>query len=192
VDESVLIPRPETEELVQLLLDENSTAKCRVLDIGTGSGCIPLAIKKARPNWMVSACDITEDALKIAMNNSLNLGLDVNFFQADVSNMGELKGVDIIISNPPYIPIDRKETLETNVLDFEPHLALFSPESDPYYFFRIITQVAVASGVKQVYFETHATEMEELTNTLSQIWKGSIKVVKDLGGKERFVVLNFE
>jgi release factor glutamine methyltransferase len=192
VNESVLIPRPETEELVQLLLDENSAIKCRVLDIGTGSGCIPFAIKKARPNWTVSGCDISEGALEVAKKNGEKLGLDIHFFQADAKDLRSIKDTDIIVSNPPYIPIDRKETLETNVLNYEPHLALFSPESDPYYFFRIITQVAVASGVKQVYFETHATEMDELTNALSQIWKGSIKVVKDLGGKERFVVLNFE
>jgi len=192
VDENVLIPRPETEELVQLLLDENDGKELGVLDIGTGSGCIPIAIKKARPNWNVSGCDISEGALNVARKNSDLLKLDVDFYHADASNMGELKGVDIIISNPPYIPVDRKETLEQNVLEHEPHLALFSPESDPFYFFRVITQLAEKSDVKSVYFETHATEMDDLLAALRPLWPGSIRLAKDIGGKERFVVLNIE
>ncbi|MDA7744528.1 peptide chain release factor N(5)-glutamine methyltransferase [bacterium] len=189
VDENVLIPRPETEELVQLLLDENLEKDTQVLDIGTGSGCIALAIKNERSHWRVSGCDISEGALSIARKNSALLELDVNFFHADASQMETLSDVDLIISNPPYIPIDSKESLETNVLDHEPHLALFSPESDPFYFFRAITQLAEASKVKKVYFETHATEMDTMIVVLKSIWSGTIRTAKDLGGKERFVIL---
>ena len=120
VDENVLIPRPETEELVQLLLDENLDKDTRVLDIGTGSGCIALAVKNERSHWRVSGCDISEGVLSIARKNNALLELDVNFFHADASQMETLSDVDLIISNPPYIPIDRKESLETNVLDHEP------------------------------------------------------------------------
>lgn len=189
VDENVLIPRPETEELVQMLLDENASKELRVLDIGTGSGCIPLALKKARPIWQISGCDISDEALQVARKNSLKLELEVDFFQADVVQLENLDSLDIIISNPPYIPVNRKESLEANVLEHEPHIALFSPKDDAFYFFRVIAEVAMKSKVKKVCFETHATEMEELVSALTQIWKGSVRKAKDLGGKERFIIL---
>ena len=189
VDDNVLIPRPETEELVQLLLDENDGEELGILDIGTGSGCIPIAIKRAQSHWRVSGCEISEGALNVARKNSERLNLDVEFYHADASKIDHLNGIDIIISNPPYIPLDRLESLEANVADYEPHLALFGPESDPFYFFRIIAQLAEKSGVAKVYFETHATEMNELVAILNPIWSGSIRLAKDLGGKERFVIL---
>lgn len=189
VDENVLIPRPETEELVQLLLDENFEKDARVFDIGTGSGCIPLAIKNERPQWMVSGCDISEGALSIARKNSVLLELDVTFFHGDASQMEIHSDVDLIISNPPYIPISCRKSLETNVLDYEPHLALFSPKNDPFYFFRAITQLAQYSKVKKVYFETHAAEMDELVVVLKQIWSGTIRTARDLSEKERFIIL---
>lgn len=192
VTPNVLIPRPETEELVQLVLDTEKSETLTILDIGTGSGCIPLALKYYRPTWEVRSTDISIEALDVAMSNASMLSLKVDFFQSDIRTHMDLKGVDVVVSNPPYIPSDRANDLEANVLKFEPHLALFSPENDPFYFFKRIAELAARDGVRAVYFETHATDMKELIASLSISWQGSIAVNKDLSGKERFLVLSGE
>lgn len=192
VSPAVLIPRPETEELVCLVLDKHDEKTLTLLDVGTGSGCIPIAVKRERPNWRVIGLDVSAEALKVAEQNAKDHNYDIEWICADVANltMGQL--VDVVVSNPPYIPTDRRNTLESNVVEHEPHLALFSPEGDPFYFFNIIAEKAVDAGVRHVYFETHATEVDELITQLSNIWPGTVSTVKDLSGKERFVVLNTE
>ena len=190
VDSSVLIPRPETEELVAMILDLEKDEKLSIVDIGTGSGCIPLALKSARNKWIVSGCDISVDALNVAERNAAKLGVGVDFKNVDITRDWPYEGIDIIVSNPPYIPEDLSASLEKNVLEYEPHIALFSPKSDPIYFFKRITEVAVGAGVKRVYFETHATEMSDLVSELAEIWNGDIQVHQDMGGKDRFLVLS--
>lgn len=190
VNEDVLIPRPETEELVQLVLDEEGDANIQVLDIGTGSGCIPLALKSQRPNWTVSAMDVSQEALDVATKNAQRLALDVRWLHADILNKVEIGEVDVIVSNPPYIPKRLASTLDAHVVDHEPHIALFSPDRDPFLFFKRIAEVAKQHSVRRVFFETHATEMNTLTECLSSIWSGEIETVQDISGKNRFVVLS--
>lgn len=192
VDKNVLIPRPETEELVELLLNTyEGQGMLSVADIGTGSGCITLALKKARPGWRVMGCDVSKEALEVAKRNAEQTGVEAEFLHIDITKNGVVlpEGVDIIVSNPPYIPADRKHTLEANVIDFEPTLALFAPEADPFYFFRRITEVAVRQQAKAVFFETHAKETGQLVEILKTLWPGSVHVVADITGKERFVVM---
>jgi len=189
VDAAVLIPRPETEELVQLVLDHETSDVLKVLDIGTGSGCIPLALKAARPNWRISACDVSPVALEVASKNAKALNLDVKLFQTDIREALHQVDFDVIVSNPPYIPVDRAESLEANVLDFEPHIALFGPAHDPFYFFTRIAEIAEKAGISKVYFETHATETALLCKQLKEVWTGEVCFENDISGKERFVIL---
>jgi release factor glutamine methyltransferase len=148
VDEHVLIPRPETEELVDWLLKDNAEtgASLSVLDIGTGSGCIPVYIKKKRQAYLVFAMDISEGALEIAKRNSLANNTEVGLLQSDILNenrWGELPVTDLIISNPPYIPEKQKNSLDKHVKDFEPGLALFVPDADPIVFYKRIGEFAM-------------------------------------------------
>lgn len=146
VDESVLIPRPETEELVDWTLKSTEAqAACTLLDIGTGSGCIPLALKKNRPQAQVYAVDISEDALAVARRNALNLALDVDFRLMNILDPAQgdaLPLFDVIVSNPPYITTTEKESMMPHVLDYEPHLALFVSNNDPLQFYKAIEHFA--------------------------------------------------
>lgn len=191
VNPSVLIPRPETEELVQLVLDRETDQNLAVLDIGSGSGCIPLSLKQERPTWQVSGVDVSEDALNVARNNAEQLGIDVSFELMNVLDSESLNGeFDVIVSNPPYIPQTLLAGMDENVKKHEPHLALFVPDNKPFLFFEKITELALNAGAKSIYFETHATEMTGLKASLATIWKGEITSHFDLSGKERFLSLN--
>ena len=190
VDKSVLIPRPETEELVSLVLERNDDSPKKVVDIGTGSGCIAIALKSKRSQWSVQGIDVSSKALELAETNAVLNDAAVQFLNHDVLLSDEEIGGEIWVSNPPYIPADKPMLVDNNVLKFEPHIALFAPDNDPFVFFRVITKKAMSHGVKQLYFETHATEMDELTEILSGLWKGSIERKKDSAQKERFLVLS--
>ncbi|NQV52503.1 MAG: peptide chain release factor N(5)-glutamine methyltransferase [Flavobacteriales bacterium] len=189
VDASVLIPRPETEELVAMMLKDHASAQKRVLDVGTGSGCIALALKHARNNWLVEGVDVSSAALLTARGNASDLGLDVAFRESDVRDEVDFEGFDVIISNPPYIPTRVQESIDKNVLQYEPHLALFAPENDPHYFLRRVAEISEKSGVIEVYMESHATEEEALVADLKSVWSGSIEVKHDLAGRPRFLRL---
>lgn len=192
VDKNVLIPRPETEELVQLVLSSLDPASgIHILDAGTGSGCIALALKHECPRWTVSGCDVSPEALAMAGRNARDNGLEVDFFLLDLKDDALLPArFDVVVSNPPYIPADWKHTLAANVVGHEPHLALFAPAADPFYFFRRITVRAVAWEAKAVFFETHATGVEDLVAALTPLWPGTIVVHRDMQGKERFLQLS--
>ena len=127
VDERVLIPRPETEELVEFILSENPKDNLNVLDIGTGSGAIALALAKNRPDWSITAADISQDALELAMENAKTQDLNLSFIKSDCFSEISSK-YDIIVSNPPYISREDQEEVGLNVLHSEPHLALFADE----------------------------------------------------------------
>jgi release factor glutamine methyltransferase len=190
VNPSVLIPRPETEELVQLVLDHEGQDKIKVLDIGTGSGCIPLSLKHERAKWQVSGVDVSEQALEVARRNATQLGFEVNFELMNVLEIENLEGkVDVIVSNPPYIPQTLLAGMDENVKKHEPHLALFVPDTKPFLFFEKVTELAINAGAKSIYFETHATEMNALKAALATIWKSEITSHFDLSGKERFLRL---
>ncbi len=191
VSPAVLIPRPETEELVRWILETikpNNHSVHSVLDIGTGSGAIALALKKAQPIWKVCGVDVSKEALQVAQRNSAELQLEVEWKEVDILNE-KLPGGNwnCIVSNPPYIPVSEGSEMRPSVVEHEPHLALFVPENDPLLFYRRILELANnCETVKQVFFEIHenyATETLALGESMG--WKGELK--KDLQGKERFI-----
>ena len=188
-DPRAFIPRPETEELVQIILDREPSDKMTVADIGTGSGCIALALKSNRPNWKVLGLDVSLDALALAKDNAKEQKLDVSFNQVNIQDQVDLSGIDVLVSNPPYIPMELESTLDKRVIQYEPSVALFSPESDPFYFFRRIVELAKEHNVGRIYFETHATDINLLVGTLKSIWLGKIEVITDLSAKPRFLRL---
>lgn len=192
VDQNVLIPRPETEELVQLILAKHGVEKQVVLDIGTGSGIIPVTLKKHRPKWQVLACDVSEGALRVATSNSEQILGEggVEFYREDILNpvRNYDPQLDVIVSNPPYVLESDKRTMEPNVLNHEPHLALFVEDDDPLLFYREIANYAERNLKKGgwIYFEVHedyASDVEQLL-TLDN-YKSYI--INDLQGKSRMV-----
>ncbi|HEY8732981.1 MAG TPA: peptide chain release factor N(5)-glutamine methyltransferase [Puia sp.] len=193
VDENVLIPRPETEELAEWLLEDQSLSRpgISVLDIGTGSGCISVLLKKKRNDFMVTALDVSEAALKIAKKNSIRHNVPIEFVICDIRNRDQwvkLKPADVIISNPPYIPERQKELIEKHIRDFEPGLALFVPDEDPILFYKII---GVIAGQKlnpggAVFLEIHHDYAKDIMEWYEK--NGfSIQVRKDFSGKSRMI-----
>ncbi|MFT3824642.1 MAG: peptide chain release factor N(5)-glutamine methyltransferase [Chitinophagaceae bacterium] len=193
VDENVLIPRPETEELVEWMIQEIRDPKgMEILDIGTGSGCIPIALKKQLPGARVSACDVSEGALAVAKRNAADQQVTINFIQVDflqATLWPQLPQVDVIVSNPPYIPLRDKATMHNNVLDHEPHLALFVPDNDALLFYRNIANFGLQQlnpGGK-IFLEIH----EDLGKAVCDLFttKGftRVELKKDMQGKERMV-----
>lgn len=191
VNSSVLIPRHETEELVEWVLDTMNVQpnkKWRVLDIGTGSGCIPITIKKEFPLAEVSAIDISIDALKIAQENANNLKTSITFIEQNILTTKQLDFYDIIISNPPYVRNLEKSEVKKNVLDYEPQLALFVDDYDPLVFYRKITQLAQKSLTKNglLFFEINQYLGEEMQQMVSGFFK-TIELRKDLQGNDRML-----
>ncbi|MCO4488612.1 methyltransferase [Streptococcus infantarius subsp. infantarius] len=191
VDERVLIPRPETEELVDLVLKENSKADLRVLDIGTGSGAIAISLKSARPDWQVTASDISQGALQLAEENSKLNQVSLDFVESDV--FGQITGTfDVIISNPPYIAYGDKDEVGMNVLASEPHLALFGDEDG----FAIYRQIIEGAGEHlsengKLYFEIGYKQGDGLRALLSKHFpQKRIRVLEDIFGKDRKVVMD--
>lgn len=191
VAEGVLIPRPETEELVDWVVKMESDAAV-FLDIGTGSGCIPLSIKKSIPNARVFGADISEVALNIARENAMKLNLAVDFIELDILTVTapfEDKSLEVIVSNPPYIPVDDKKQMAANVLDYEPDLALFVPNESPLVFYEAIADYGVKNLVKdgRLYFEIHESFGVETVAMLKQKGYQNIELQKDLQGKDRMI-----
>ncbi|ANH81248.1 protein-(glutamine-N5) methyltransferase, release factor-specific [Niabella ginsenosidivorans] len=192
VDKNVLIPRPETEELVHWVIKEHQHRKeLKILDIGTGSGCIPCILKRKLPQAAVFSCDISKAAIEVARRNAAACQLAIAFFELDFLNPENWKllpKVDVIVSNPPYIPGKDRGFMHPNVLDYEPSLALFVPDNDPLLFYK---KIAEASGSLlqpngAVYVETH----EELAVASAEVFEqGAFTTVirQDLQGKNRFV-----
>lgn len=191
VDERVLIPRPETEELVDLVLKENSKADLRVLDIGTGSGAIAISLKAARPDWQVTASDISKEALQLAKENSVTNQVSLDFVESDVFN--QVTGTfDVIISNPPYIAHNDKDEVGINVLASEPHLALFADE-DGFAIYRRIIEGASEhlSQDGKLYFEIGYKQGDGLRALLGKHFpEKRVRVLQDIFGKDRMVVMD--
>ena len=191
VDPTVLIPRPETEELVQRIIDTQADAPRTIVDIGTGSGCIALALKKAFPEATVHGVDVSGSALGLAETNARANDLKVNWVKADV--LTEEIGIggpwDLVVSNPPYIPEQDSDAMEARVLQHEPHIALFVKDSDPVVFYRRITRFAqerlVPGGA--LWFETHFRYAEDVLGILEQEGFRSVTLTMDLSGNPRFV-----
>lgn len=190
VNSSVLIPRNETEELVHLIIKENKKLNLRILDIGTGSGCIPISLALEIPSSKIFALDISEDALTVAKENANILEAQVDFFQIDILNEEiPVKDLDIIVSNPPYVCESEKSLMHENVLHFEPHLALFVKDNDPLIFYKIIAKKA-KSALKSsgtLYFEINEALGKKVQELLKEQGYREVSVQKDLNNKDRMV-----
>lgn len=192
VNPSVLIPRPETEELVQWIIQSIPSPSASILDIGTGSGCIPIALQINRPKTAVFALDISPDALVVARKNASLNNAEVTFLQADVLALTPQdlpQKFDVLVSNPPYIPQEEKELMLPNVLLHEPHLALFVDNRDALIFYERIadlaSQVLLPNG--QLFFEINERFGTETCAILADRGFSNIELRKDLNGKDRMV-----
>jgi len=189
VNEATLIPRPETAELVEKIVNHSmlSTFDFRlstksILDIGTGSGCIALALKRKHTEWTVEGLDINKEAISVAKRNAAKLGLDVRFFVADILR-GEIEEYDVIVSNPPYIRPSERGTMTENTLLHEPKEALFVPEEDPLLFYRRIAQLHKA---KELWFEISETQGNAMLELMQQNGYEA-ECLNDMYGKQRFI-----
>lgn len=191
VNEHVLIPRPETEELCQWILTTDAT---NILDIGTGSGCIAITLAAEMPEAEVTAWDISEEALKVAKENAKRTDVHVKFEQVDILHLPSsilhlTSAFDLIVSNPPYICNKERETMETNVLEHEPHTALFVPDDNPLLFYRAIAQYG-QTALKEggwLYFEINPLYAEALHEMLSKMSYHDIEIKEDQYGKQRMI-----
>ncbi|GAA4327297.1 peptide chain release factor N(5)-glutamine methyltransferase [Flaviaesturariibacter amylovorans] len=208
VDPAVLIPRPETEELVEWIVSDlrargldvfdkapngaDRTEVLKVLDVGTGSGCIALALKQRMPRAEVWGCDVSDEALNVARRNGSTLDIRVDFQGVDFLSDAQqtlLPSVDVLVSNPPYIPLKDRSSMHGNVVQWEPHTALFVPDNDPLLFYAAIARFCNrrlhTGGV--VYLEIH----EELGAAVTELFRhagyANVELRKDLQGKDRMV-----
>ena len=187
VTPATLIPRPETAELVERINLQstifNIQSSIRVLDVGTGSGCIAIALKKAHPEWQVTGIDISPEAIDVARENAARNGVEVTFQVADIFSDG-IGDFDLVVSNPPYITESEKSSMRPNVLDFEPHTALFVPDSDPLKFYRRIAELKLG---KYLFFEINEAFGEEMKNLFADLGYTDILITKDIYGKARII-----
>lgn len=195
INAHVLIPRPETEELVEQLIKDRKSKLTdpAILDIGTGSGCIPIAVKKNMPASRVSAIDVSKNALALAKENAAMHNAHIDFMLLDFLDESTWPGLplfDVIISNPPYIPVAEKEKLDKNVTGFEPHLALFVPDEKPLIFYEKIAAFGsdhlLPNG--KIYLETHEDHAKE-TAALFRNHYQTVVIKKDIYGKERMIIV---
>jgi release factor glutamine methyltransferase len=200
VDENVLIPRPETEELVDIVIEDikkelsgqnNLNKKTSLFDIGTGSGCIPITIKKKLPQTNVYSIDVSEKALNVARKNAKVNNVDVNFILADFLDENKwiaFSSFDVIVSNPPYIPKKGMDEMSKNVVDYEPHLALFVPDDDPFIFYKAVARFAgqkLLPGGK-IFLEMHENLAEGVKEVFS--FFSDVQIKNDMQGKTRFLI----
>lgn len=189
VGPGVLIPRPETAELVDLIVKENEEDDLRVLDLCTGSGAIALALARNLPFSRVTALDISPEAIATTKENADSLKVKLNIIQEDVfTHAFPSRSFDIIVSNPPYVDESEKTDMEANVLNYEPHIALFVPDNDPLRFYKSIAEIAqnsLAEGGK-LYFEINPRHAFELASMLKGLGFLDVEILKDSHGKERF------
>jgi release factor glutamine methyltransferase len=190
IDEAVLIPRPETEELVYWIVNDYRGTKPRIIDIGAGSGCIAIALAKLLPEAVVHAADVSEKALENAHRNASLNKVSVEFHQLDIlsEQLPNFDPFDIIVSNPPYVTMSQKEQIEANVLDYEPHLALFVPENDPLIFYRAIGKFARErlKNNGNLYFEINEDMPDETAACMEQL-KFRVELKKDMHNKKRML-----
>ena len=191
VTPATLIPRPETAELVEKTTHHPSPiTHLKVLDIGTGSGCIAIAIKKAHPEWEVTGIDISAEAIEVARENAVRNGVEVAFEVADIFSKVILESAisnqlfDIVVSNPPYICEKEKNSMESNVLDYEPGTALFVPDEDPLLFYRRIAELKAG---RFLFFEINEAYGAEVAQLLCEKGYTDVQIIQDMYGKDRIV-----
>ncbi|MBA3987052.1 MAG: peptide chain release factor N(5)-glutamine methyltransferase [Flavobacteriales bacterium] len=195
VNPAVLIPRPETEELVDWIWKKHQSENIHILDIGTGSGCIAISLAKNLPGTFVTALDVSKEAIATAKTNAKLNDVEIAFLQEDILNIKILEGKwDVIVSNPPYIKDGEKKQMSNNVLEYEPHLALFVPDVNPLLFYKKIAQLAKNhlkdSGV--LYFEINEALGKEVISMLEKEGFQNMELRKDLYGKDRMVSAKFK
>lgn len=187
----VLIPRPETEELVHLIIKECHTPSPRILDVGTGSGAIAVSLAAELEGARVEALDLSHVALGVAAHNAQQIGVDVVVTEGDIFHWEpEPESLDVVVSNPPYIPISELAEMERNVTEWEPHLALFVPDESPIIFYERIADVA-KQGLKvggSLYFEVHERLAERVSRMLKERGFDGVEIVNDLNRKPRIVL----
>ncbi|MGB2137187.1 MAG: peptide chain release factor N(5)-glutamine methyltransferase, partial [Flavobacteriaceae bacterium] len=188
----VLIPRPETEELVKWVLNDFNDVQnyINVLELGTGSGCIAISLAKEQSKFNIEALDVSETALEIAKKNAIRHHIEIDFIHQDMTALVVWnKSLDVIISNPPYIEAEEKREMLPNVLDYEPHLALFTPEQDPLYFYRKIIALAQSSLKSNgcLYLEINPKFKENLLTFIKSETFKDIEVRNDIFGKNRML-----
>jgi release factor glutamine methyltransferase len=194
VNPSVLIPRPETEELVKLIITENNLPGTSILDIGTGSGCIAIALKKLRPQWKVSALDVSVNTLNTAEQNARLNEVMIQFEKCDILHSYPLHGpFDIIVSNPPYVLDSDKFEMADQVLNHEPHQALFVPDADPLLFYRRILEIMpeVLKPEGKIYFEIHESKGNEMKQLVENFPVKNIHLHQDMQGKDRMLSIQY-
>ena len=193
VTPDVLIPRPETEELVEWILEEHLASRAlTVVDLGTGSGCIPLALKSRRPAWQCEGYDISAQALEVARINSKRLALDVSFQAGNMALLDALlmdDWYDILVSNPPYIPPSQRDKMGPSTLAYEPALALFTPEEDPLVYYRHIcaTGIDVLVDGGKLYVEVNEHNSEEVLQLFQAGGYTQVQRKRDMQGKWRML-----
>ena len=194
VSPATLIPRPETEELCEWVIADWKGEQVHVLDIGTGSGCIPVTLKKHLSQAEVFACDVSAEALEMAKGNGELNGVEVSFSKVDILHMNDLNEIsptewDVIVSNPPYVLESDKDSMEERVLAHEPHIALFVSDTDPLLFYNKIADLAMKSLTERgmAYFEIHEKMESRVCELLAQKGFKNIIPKKDLSGKSRMV-----
>ncbi|HLO73625.1 MAG TPA: peptide chain release factor N(5)-glutamine methyltransferase [Flavobacterium sp.] len=194
VNENTLIPRPETEELVEWIIQSQKSKvksqKLEILDIGTGTGCIPISLKANLPQANVSAIDISEKVLEVAKRNAASNKVEINFIQTNILEVEDLnQPFDIIVSNPPYVRNLEKQEIKKNVLDFEPHLALFVEDTDALLFYRKIAQLSLKNlslnGL--LFFEINQYLGNETVELLENLGFKNIELKKDMYGNDRMI-----
>lgn len=187
VDRHTLIPRPETEELVRYIAGQTDTS-ARILDIGTGSGCIAIGLASLLKDSSVTALDVSESALNVARSNAADHNLQIEWLSLDIFSAVPPGKFDIVVSNPPYVTRSESDRMRPNVLDHEPHLALFVPDSDPLVYYRRIAEVAkellVPGGM--LYFEINEYLGNEVVSLLGESGYNRVRLQKDFLGKDRF------
>ena len=200
VNSSVLIPRPETEELVDMIIKSSfvksrtQSSQFRILDVGTGSGCIAIALSKHIPNALIKAIDISDDALQTAKNNAQLNDAMVRFENVDILNTAKAVSLlpekyDLIVSNPPYVKTEEQTSMSANVLAYEPHLALFVPDDNPIIFYGVIAAFALqrlkTNGM--IFFEVNPLCGMQIKDMLHKMGFIQTQIICDLSGKNRFI-----
>ena len=193
VNQSVLIPRPETEDLVNWVLEDISKNKIispQLMDIGTGSGCIAVSLANANKQINITAIDLSEEALRVAKKNAKKHRVKIDFIKHDIQSLFHWNNpLDIIVSNPPYVHPNEIKEISPNVLNYEPHMAIFTPDNDPVYYYRLIINFALAvlkSG-GSLYLEINPKYLELLKSNFSDDTFGEIEVRNDIFGKSRML-----
>lgn len=191
VNNQVLIPRNETEELVHLIINENKIKCPKILDIGTGSGCIPITLALEMTDAQVASIDISSEALAVARENATILKTKVDFKLLDILQEDlPFQDLDIVVSNPPYVRESEKASMHTNVLEHEPHLALFVKDDDPLIFYREIS-IKASQALKpggKIYFEINEAFASEMKGLLQTYGFTEVRIIQDLNGKSRIAV----